>query len=110
MVHYIRHFCTHMTRQAVYQAVKRACAMLDIDGQISPHSARKTFAVTERKAHGLSAVKKALQHDSVETTKIYADSDLVELDGVLCEVRAIHADVRRVYEMCRLILNILERI
>ena len=98
----------HLTRQAVYQAVKRACAMLGIEGQISPHSARKTFAVVERKAHGLTAVKKALQHDSVETTKIYAYSDLVELDGVLAEVRAIHADVRRVYEMCRLILNILE--
>lgn len=66
----------HKTRQAIWKDIKKAVSVLGIDGNISPHSARKTYAVKLRDTEGLSAVQKELQHDNMETTMIYAFSDL----------------------------------
>lgn len=66
----------HRTRQAVYKDVKKAVSLLGIEGQISPHSARKTFAVELRKKSGLAEVQKALQHSDRETTNLYAFADI----------------------------------
>ncbi len=66
----------HRTRQAVYKDIKKACRLLGVEGQISPHSARKTFAVELRKDKGLAEVQKQLQHTDKETTLIYAFADI----------------------------------
>lgn len=64
-------------RQTVWKDVKKAAKRLRIDGNIAPHSARKTYAVEEFHEHGLAATQKALQHDKIETTMLYAFSDLI---------------------------------
>lgn len=102
-----RDFTRPLTRQAVYIGIKRACKDLQIKGQISPHSARKIFAVCDRREHGIAHTQRALQHDRRDTTKIYAFSDLTDLDGFLGEIAALRADIRRVYEQNEKILSLL---
>lgn len=65
------------TRQAVWADVKRVCHALGIRSNISPHSARKTFAVEDYHENGLDHVKKALQHDDTSVTLLYALSDVL---------------------------------
>ena len=66
----------HVTRQTVFNHVKKACRKLGIsDEGVSPHSARKHFAVELFHEKGLSATMAALQHKDVGTTMIYALSD-----------------------------------
>ena len=65
----------HRTRQAVWADMKRACKLLNIPLQISPHSCRKTYAVEVFHKEGLEAVRDKLQHDNVSTTLLYAFSD-----------------------------------
>lgn len=70
----------HRTRQAVWSDIKRTCKLLGISGNITPHSARKIFAVTEFKRHGLDTVREELQHDHITTTMIYAFSDILSAE------------------------------
>lgn len=65
----------HRTRQAVYRDLKRVCKRLGVEGQISPHSARKTYAVEDFRKNGLSHVKRELQHSDDSITLLYALSD-----------------------------------
>lgn len=70
----------HRSRQAVWRDVKRAAGALRAAGlisgeNISPHSARKTFAVSDMEKYGLTHTQKALQHRDKATTKLYAFSD-----------------------------------
>lgn len=71
----------HRTRQAVWKDVKKAVKLLKIDGNIAPHSARKTYAVELFKDSGIDKVQKELQHDKVSTTMIYAFADLLDNSG-----------------------------
>ena len=71
---------TTRTRQAVYRDMKRACERANVAGQVSPHSARKVYAVELRKRDGVAAVQAALQHSNRETTLSYAYADLVGAD------------------------------
>ena len=66
----------HITRQAAWQRIKRACkqAGIEADG-ISPHSLRKVFAVETYREKGFAAAQKALQHANAATTEIYAFAD-----------------------------------
>lgn len=65
-----------LTRQAVWQRVKRACEKAGIDpAGISPHSMRKVFAVELCKNEGAEAARKALQHSDLRTTELYILSD-----------------------------------
>lgn len=66
------------TRQAVWKDIKKAAKQLELDGNIAPHSARKTYAVERFRDGGLAAVQKELQHDSVNTAMIYAFADLID--------------------------------
>lgn len=66
------------TRQAVWKNLKKAVKILEITGNIAPHSARKTYAVECFKDNGLGNVKKELQHDDINTTMVYAFSDLID--------------------------------
>ena len=65
------------TRQAVWKDVKKASAIAKVEGNFSPHSARKTYAVEEFHAKGFNEVQKELQHDRAETTMLYAYSDIL---------------------------------
>lgn len=66
----------HRTRQAVWADVKKACERTGITENLTPHSARKNYAVNLlRKTGKLSEVQKALQHSNEEVTKLYAYSD-----------------------------------
>ena len=68
----------HLTRQAVWYRVKRACERSGIDPEgIAPHSFRKYFAVETFKREGLKATQAALQHDRTITTEDYAMSDFI---------------------------------
>lgn len=68
----------HLTRQAVWYRVKRACKRAGIDPEgIAPHSFRKYFAVETFKREGLKATQAALQHDRTITTEDYAMSDFI---------------------------------
>ena len=67
----------HRTRQAVWADVKAACKRLGIAENVTPHSARKIFAVGEFKKRGLQTVQDELQHDRVTTTLLYAFADVL---------------------------------
>lgn len=68
----------HITRQAVWYRVKRACERAGIDPVgVAPHSFRKYFAVETFKREGLRATQSALQHDRTITTEDYAMSDFI---------------------------------
>lgn len=68
----------HRTRQAVWRDVVRAAKVLRYR-RVSPHSARKTYAVDYFHAHGddLAATRRVLNHDRDATTMIYALADLL---------------------------------
>lgn len=67
----------HKTRQAVYKDLKRVCRIFKIKNlQISPHSARKIYAVLEyQKHHDLKRVSNLLNHESEAVTLLYAMAD-----------------------------------
>lgn len=68
----------HITRQAVWYRVKRACERAGISPVgVAPHSFRKYFAVETFKREGLRATQNALQHDRTITTEDYAMSDFI---------------------------------
>lgn len=68
----------HLTRQAAWMRVKRACEAVGVDSDgISPHSLRKCFAVALRRKEGIEAVQEALQHSSDAVTRVYAYADTV---------------------------------
>ena len=70
----------HRTRQAVYLDVRRAAEGLRIPEHVSPHSARKTYAVKLRKSGAPErSIQTALQHSDVNTTRIYSRSDVLQL-------------------------------
>jgi len=62
----------HRTRQAVWADVDRARKALRLPVNVSPHSARKIYAVQELSKSGdLDAVRRRLNHDDAATTSIY---------------------------------------
>lgn len=66
----------HRSRQAVWANVRQAARRTGIKPHVSPHSARKTYAVQLYHRRGIAAVQAALQHDDVNTTNLYALADL----------------------------------
>ncbi len=65
----------HKTRQAVYTDLRKAAQRAGVAAHISPHSARKSYAVGVYRDGGLPAVKEALNHDRELTSMLYAYSD-----------------------------------
>ncbi|MGX8702543.1 tyrosine-type recombinase/integrase [Caproiciproducens sp.] len=65
------------TRQAVYKDLTRAAKLFRIRGtHISPHSARKIYAVGEyRRTGSLQRVKELLNHSDEAVTMLYAMAD-----------------------------------
>lgn len=66
----------HRTRQAVYADVKRATRAFRLEQNVAPHSFRKVYAVELLSKYGsIERVRRALNHNSINTTLIYAISD-----------------------------------
>ena len=66
----------HRTRQAVWKDLKRAAKALRIDRNLTPHSARKAYAVRLMEKYGeIDRVRRALNHDNEAVTVIYALAD-----------------------------------
>lgn len=63
----------HRTRQAVYKDVVRAAKAFRLTAHVTPHSARKIYAVKRYDRTGdISDVQRDLGHDREATTMIYA--------------------------------------
>ena len=71
----------HRTRQSVYKEIKRAADLFRIPVrglQISPHTARKVYAVEQYQTTGsLKRVQQLLQHDDEAVTMVYAMADVL---------------------------------
>lgn len=69
----------HRTRQAVFKDLKRSADLFRIPQHISPHTARKVYAVDAFHASGgnLKKVQELLQHSSEAVTVLYAMSDVL---------------------------------
>ena len=67
----------HRTRQAVYKDIKRIAKAFRVDNGVSPHSARKLYAVNAYKRSGgdLARVKRLLNHSNEAVTMLYALAD-----------------------------------
>lgn len=63
------------SRQAVWANVRKAATAAGIKPHVSPHTARKTYAVDLYHRRGIAAVQAALQHGDVNTTNLYALAD-----------------------------------
>lgn len=73
-------FKKHRTRQAVYKDIKRAARLFRIPQKmvVSPHSARKIYAVNAFKKYGnIEKVQNLLNHSSEAVTMIYAMADVL---------------------------------
>lgn len=65
----------HRTRQAVYKNMQQSVAKLNLAEKVSPHSARKIYAVDLYEKGDIEVVRRELQHDNISTTLLYAFSD-----------------------------------
>ena len=63
------------TRQAVYTDLKKCAKDLKITENVTPHTARKVFAVEELKNKSFAEVQEELQHSNSSITMLYACSD-----------------------------------
>ena len=68
----------HRSRQAVYKDIRRAALAFRIRDRLSPHSARKIYAVREyKKDFNVQRVKSLLNHSNEAVTLIYALADQI---------------------------------
>lgn len=67
----------HRTRQAVNKDLKRACKLFRVQGvNITPHSARKIYAVSAyKRTCSIEQVRELLNHSSEAVTQLYAMAD-----------------------------------
>ena len=68
----------HRTRQAVYKDLARAAMLYRLPKllHVSPHTARKVYAVEQyRRTGDLKRVQRLLQHDNESVTAIYTMAD-----------------------------------
>ena len=66
----------YRTRQSLWYGVRKAADRAALKAHVSPHSARKTFAVGYYRKKGIKALQEVLQHGDTNTTNLYAFSDM----------------------------------
>lgn len=72
---------SHRTRQAVWRNIKNAVVRCGVRRNVTPHTARKVYAVETFRKKGLNAVQEDLQHDRVTTSTLYAFADLITAEA-----------------------------
>lgn len=66
----------HRTRQAVYKDIRRAARAFRLKPHVSPHTARKIYAVNSFRRYGsVEHVQKLLNHSSEAVTMVYVLAD-----------------------------------
>ena len=85
----------HRTRQAVFKDLRRTARLFRLDGRkiaehVSPHTARKIYAVEELKKYGgnVKRVQRLLNHSDEAVTMLYAMAD--QLTARRLHNRCIH--------------------
>ena len=85
----------HRTRQAVFKDLRRTARLFRLDGRkiaehVSPHTARKIYAVEELKKYGgnVKRVQQLLNHSDEAVTMLYAMAD--QLTAQKLHKRCIH--------------------
>lgn len=70
----------HRTRQAVFKDLRRAATLFRVKAQISPHSARKVFAVEYYNKHGkdIKRLQKLFNHSNEAVTMLYAMANVIK--------------------------------
>lgn len=70
----------HRTRQAVYKDLKRVAEAFKVKKNVTPHSARKVYAVDEFEKSGgnLKRVQRLLNHSDEAVTMLYAMANIVK--------------------------------
>lgn len=81
----------HIVRQTVWRDVTRVARKLGLREHVTPHSARKFFAVEEYRKNGIEAAQARLQHDRVFTTFLYAFSDRLTADELASDADGAEA-------------------
>lgn len=80
----------HRTRQAVYKDIVRARKLFRLPERITPHSARKIYAVAEYKRDtNLSRLRDLLNHSDEAVTLIYAMADELTARDLKRKKRAV---------------------
>lgn len=68
----------HRTRQAVWHDIKRSCKLLRLPANVTPHSTRKSWAVSQvAKGVPLEKVQEKMNHSDLAVTMIYALADKI---------------------------------
>lgn len=68
----------HVDRSTVYRALREACLKLGETRNVTPHTARKIYAVEAYKAtKDLEAVRYLMGHANTAVTALYAFSDII---------------------------------
>ena len=77
------------TRQAVFKDLKRASVLFRVGKNITPHSLRKIYAVSEfGKDQNLKRIQKLLNHSDEAVTMIYALADQIKKRGYYGKVKS----------------------
>lgn len=100
----------HRVRSTVYKDLKKVCKRMGVAGQISPHSARKSYAVADFRAHGLDHVKKELQHEDAGVTLLYALSDVLAAPSSADQSGEDAALIREIHGMVTELLQIAHKL
>lgn len=83
----------HRTRQAVWADVRRAARLVGLETHVSPHTARKIYAVEDCRKNGLAHTQRELNHRDSAVTALYAFADTIIPDYKLNELAGIIAQI-----------------
>ena len=67
----------HITRQTVFNHIKRAVRVAGLKKNATPHSFRKVYAVAKYRRYGLETARKLLNHENLATTLLYCLADQI---------------------------------
>lgn len=70
----------HRTRQAVFKDLRRAAMLFRVKAQVTPHTARKVFAVEYYKKHNndIKKLQQLFNHSNEAVTFLYAMANMIK--------------------------------